>query len=389
MSDGARHERLIDMLEPEDMFWGEHVRLVGYAKQIRKRGETVDFPSLYTETGDDEAVLDLLRDAATTRVFIADPDGTVEKIKQMARTRELMQDVFEFVRDVPEEPLASLEKITERAKTKLPRRRAKDSKWFLDAVKTPLYESRIETGFPKLDNVLGWLPKKSVSITAARPSVGKTAHSLNVAVKQKRKGKNVLMISLEMSEEQIMERVASMMSGVNYERINHHVQSDEEQAKMDEGMALFDSYEGRFVVVDDVFSIDKIVSEIARERPDLVIVDFVQFVACNEGNNTNERIGNIMKAFKRAAKAYECHINILSQLNREADKDDEPTMRHLRDSGELEQYADIIMFLHRPGVLKATYQKDDCSVIVAKNKFGRTGKISNKFFGDTQRFKEL
>jgi replicative DNA helicase len=355
---------------------------------MARENKPIDVAAVWQESGNDDDIMETALNAIAMPTIPLIIDDKIERLKDYARYNRIVARVMDFMLADHEAVVMDLEKLVEDCKADVPKVLDQDTAQFVSGLTTPLTNNRIETGFKKLDYTLGWLPKRHVSLIAARPAVGKTTFALNIGTKQKRAGKNVMVFSLEMGIEQINERVAAMMSAVPYGVIHDHRLDESQLHNVTQAMALFDNYKGRFLVLDDVYAVDNIINMIAAERPDIVFVDFVQFIGCNEGRNTNERIGYIMKAFKRAAKAYDCHICILSQLNRQADTDGEPSMRHLRDSGELEQYADIIIFLHRPGILSETVPLSETYIIVAKNKFGKTGRIKATFIGEQQRFRE-
>jgi replicative DNA helicase len=386
--DYTQHAALLEKLTPDDFYYKDIAEVYKLIKGMATQGKPIDLTTVWTESGEDKGVLDILVPANSYFMPSYILETTITQMQQYARNNRIMERIKQFIISDHESLLIDLEKVYAESAAEIPKPPVADTVEFVQSLTTNLQDSRIETGFRKMDNILGWLPKRHVSIIAARPSVGKTTFALNIGAKQKRKAKNVMVFSLEMGIEQINERLAAMMSSVPYGVIHSHTADADQLKKITDAMALFDSYPGRFLVYDDVYSIDTIISMIAAERPDIVFVDFVQFVSCSEGDTTNERIGNIMKAFKRAAKTYNCHICALSQLNREADKESKPSMRHLRDSGELEQYADIIIFLHRPGILNTALNPSDTTIIISKNKFGQIGEIKAQFAGAQQRFRE-
>jgi replicative DNA helicase len=268
---------------------------------------------------------------------------------------------------------------------------------FIDSLANPDETQRIKTGIPTLDGHTGGLPKKTISIVGARPGVGKTDIMLNWSNRALDDLHTVLIFSLEMPVEQLLERYAAAMARVNYSLINQRrvkAQAGEIGAK------LVDLMKGdRLRIVDDVNCITGIISEIARVKPDIAFIDYMGIVEPerNYRDARHREIAEITRAIKKAAKKYGCHICVLAQLTRDA-QDREPTKSDLREAGAQEEQFDIVMLLHRPPFYKpdAKYPTDhskgigdDIAVLIMdKNKYGAVARLKLKFDGAHQQFTE-
>ena len=246
----------------------------------------------------------------------------------------------------------------------------------------------IWTPLSAFNKTSGGIQKGTMFIIGARPSTGKTALALNIASYNALKGKKVLLFSLEMTSNMIIDRILSDECNISYSRfINKLTSEDEKTVKCyfsNRGNALKENLK----IIDDVYNVENICSYIENERPDLVLVDFIQIVqSLHKTENKRVLIDYISSEFKRIAKRTKCGIIVLSQLSR-AGKD-VPTMSELKESGGLEQDGDCVMLLHRPHVLnKKDYKPSEAQLLIDKNKFGKTGLINLYFDGEHQRFTE-
>ncbi len=248
----------------------------------------------------------------------------------------------------------------------------------------------IKTGFSTIDRILGGVRQGTVFIVGARPSVGKTALALNVAVNQLiDPDKKVMFFSLEMTAEMIYERVMAAKLGIEYRKFSQNTLTDDEIKLITENAQKLKD-EKRFLVLDEVYNAELICNMIRENRPSLVVVDFMQIVSVTgKFENVRGRIDYISSLFKRTAKDTGCVILVLSQLTR-AGKD-RPTMSELKESGGLEQDGDYIALLHRPYVIdkgNCHVQPEETELMLDKNKFGGVGKVDLWFDLKHQKFTE-
>ncbi len=241
----------------------------------------------------------------------------------------------------------------------------------------------VPTGFKELDSKLGGLKKSNLIILAARPSMGKTAFALNIAHQTAVKhGSSVLIFSLEMSKEELGQRLLSVESRVEIKKLQ---EGNLQRKDWDRVATAVDTLSKASIMIDD--SSDISAMEIknkcrrlkAEKGLDLVIIDHMQFMKTEARENRVQEISRLSRSLKILSKELECPVIVLSQLSRKfADRTDKrPMLSDLRDSGTIEQDADIVMFLHREDYYNQENEetKGLCEVIIAKNRNGETGKV--------------
>lgn len=252
----------------------------------------------------------------------------------------------------------------------------------------------IPTGFPFLDKLLGGLQKSDLIILAARPSVGKTALQLDIArhaaVNAK---KSVAIFSLEMSKQQLTERLLSMMTGVGLWdlRVTGNIK-DEFFAKLSDTLGMLSESN---LYIDDTSGINILeLRSKARKLKiekgvDLIIVDYLQLVVGGNRQDRVQEVSEISRLLKGIARELDVPVLALSQLSRaiEQRSDGSPLLSDLRDSGSIEQDADIVCFLSRVG--GDAENSDNRVLTVAKHRNGPTGYTELFFSKDQARFREI
>lgn len=249
--------------------------------------------------------------------------------------------------------------------------------------------NRLHTGLASIDRILCGLRPGNISILGAEPSTGKTALALNIAYNAVRTNRKVLFFSLEMSDVQLMERMVASSGKLSYDGINNKHLSQEQQ-KLFANIALNLVRDGNLYIFDTVYYLEQMMEQIVTLKPDLVIVDFLQF--CRTGmpaNNTADRLEYIVSEFKRVAKLphCQCHIMLLSQPSRQSSQEKQ-SMFTLKGSSAIEQGGDVILLLDRPAVRDIKFPPERATVKVCKNKFGRIGIAELYFDGEHQRFRD-
>lgn len=270
--------------------------------------------------------------------------------------------------------------------------RQKDTKQYLDFlnyIHEPINEKdRIKTGFETIDQYIGGFRRKSISVIGAYPSTGKTTFSLNIARNQIDTKNQTLFVSLEMSCNQIYERLTADILSINYTRIGKKELNKQE---LDKISVLLNQLSKTDIlhVRDDIFFVEDIAREISVIKPVLVVIDFIQRIKTHHKTNSRrEEIDFISSEIKNMAMLYDCHIMTLSQLARKSDGH-RPTMSDLKESGSLEQDNDYIMLLYRPNVGDKTKDFSETYFVIDKNKYGQTGQKEMHFNGGFQRFTEV
>ena len=240
---------------------------------------------------------------------------------------------------------------------------------------------RIETGFKRTDALLKGMRGGNLVIIAARPAAGKSAYAMNVA----RSGKTVLLYSLEMSDEELGERIISGASGVPLDNVTDHTLTDQSWKKISE--ACESLYSLPLIINDDPgVTVSKIRAE-ARVAQDLglIIIDFMTLLKSERRyDSRNLEVGALSRELKLLAMELDIPIIVLSQLNRSVSDTERPSLANLRDSGELEQNANKVIFLWN-----IDEEQGIKGMAIAKNRQGRCGAVQMRFWGDQMRFTEL
>lgn len=207
----------------------------------------------------------------------------------------------------------------------------------------------VPTFIPKLDEATGGLERQTLSVLAARPSTGKTALAFQIARSVAYSGKDVLFFSLEMSAVNLWSRAACPTIDTTWRDVRAGKLSAEQQERLDaEQFKLASQFEDHLRIVDSTQTTETIWQTVAQLRPDLVVVDHLRLVKDAHVSEV-KRLGIITQRLKDMSKNFGCAMLLLAQLNRESDKRSEPVPRlsDLRDSGEIEENADLVIMLHR------------------------------------------
>lgn len=256
----------------------------------------------------------------------------------------------------------------------------------------------IPTGFSDLDYRTAGLQPSDMILVAARPSMGKTAFALNLAAHAACKRHiTTAIFSLEMSKVQLMNRFLAMESGVSAQNMRTGNLSDGEWEKLVEGAAILGD---SGLVIDDTpgISISDMRSKcrkikLEHDNLGLIIIDYIQLMTSNSRSESRQQeVSEISRSLKALARELNVPVIALSQLSRAVEQrpDHRPMLSDLRESGAIEQDADVVMFLYRDEYYKKDTDKPGVAeVIIAKQRNGPTGTVELAWIGDRQRFANL
>ena len=241
----------------------------------------------------------------------------------------------------------------------------------------------IPTGFKDIDEKTSGLQRSDLIIVAARPAMGKTAFALNIAQQSAVKaGSSVMIFSLEMSKEQLGQRLLAMQARVEIQKLK---QGDLDRKDWDRITMALDELNNTKIVIDDTpgISIMEMRNKCRRLKAeqglDLVVVDYLQLMSLQgKTDNRQQEISTISRNLKLLAREIECPVIVLSQLSRapEQRQDHRPVLSDLRESGSIEQDADIVIFLYRDDYYNENTDKPGvCEVNIAKHRSGPTDKV--------------
>ncbi|URA10769.1 replicative DNA helicase [Thermospira aquatica] len=256
------------------------------------------------------------------------------------------------------------------------------------------------TGYREIDEKILGLQRQDMIVLAARPSMGKTAFALNIALRltEIQPETAVLLFSLEMSNLEIAFRAISCASRIPLHKIRSAKITKEEMSLL---VSTAGELSHRKILLDDTpaISLNELRSKARRAKsryPELglIIIDHIQLIRTTDSiiNNRVQELSYISRSLKALAKELDLPVIVLSQLSRAVDQreDHRPILSDLRDSGAIEQDADLVMFLYREEYYKPqTEKKNIVEVIIAKHRNGSVGTLELAFFGETTRFEEL
>lgn len=255
----------------------------------------------------------------------------------------------------------------------------------------------ITTGFADIDAKTSGLQKSDLIILAARPAMGKTAFALSLARNAAVKGKaSVLIFSMEMAKEQLSQRLLSMESKVELQKLKT---GKLERRDWDDINVAMDILSNSNIHIDDTagISIMEMKSKCRRLKAekglDLVIIDYLQLMNPEgKSDSRTQEISVISRNLKLLARELNCPVLVLSQLSRAPEQrtDHRPMLSDLRESGSIEQDADIVIFLYRDEYYnkETTEKPGECEVIIAKHRSGSTGTIDVSWIERYTQFKD-
>ncbi|NOX63383.1 MAG: replicative DNA helicase [Chloroflexi bacterium] len=255
----------------------------------------------------------------------------------------------------------------------------------------------VPTGFKLLDQILGGLQKSDLIIVAARPGMGKTSLALSIALNaSKRHGARVAIFSLEMSNEQLVQRLLSQEARIDSQRLRLGKVQDEEWGRLAEAAGVLSECP---IFIDDSAAITpfelrtKARRMYAEHGMDLLIVDYMQLMHSGaRSENRVQEISFISRSLKQLARELNVPLVAISQLSRQVESRAEkrPQLSDLRESGSIEQDADVVMFVYREDVYKEdSERKNIAEIIIAKHRHGPTGSVDLYFNKQYTHFDEL
>jgi replicative DNA helicase len=256
----------------------------------------------------------------------------------------------------------------------------------------------IPTGFTELDKMTAGFQRNDLIIVAARPSVGKTAFSLNIAQNVATKtDENVAIFSLEMGADQLVMRMLCAEGNINAQRLRTGDLTPEDWGKLTMAMG---SLSNAGIYIDDTpgIRVGEIRAKCRRLKQEsglgMILIDYLQLIQGNGkgGENRQQEVSEISRSLKALARELQVPVIALSQLSRgvESRQDKRPMMSDIRESGSIEQDADIVAFLYRDDYYdKETEKKDIIEIIIAKQRNGPVGTVELAFVKEFNKFVNL
>lgn len=395
------------LLEP-DYFFLERHRLIWRALiELNIRGEPVDFPTVLQELKNKEH-LDTIGGKEELLKFFEVPSAAnavyhANIIAEKAILRKLIDSSNKTIRSAMEASALSQDVLqeTEARIFEIAERRVRDSLSPASSLLGPLLEkiqnrkqgiSGINTGFSRLNELTGGLQKSDLIVLAARPGVGKTSFALSLAINAGITHQaTVAFFSLEMSGDQLLQRILSSLSDVSLQKLRSGLLSKEDMGKI---QLVCPQIASSQIYIDDNsdLGISELMSKTRKLKRtvglDLIIVDYLQLMRTNKEENRAVAIGAISRGLKILAKDLQVPVIALAQLNRKVEEKgrEGPKLSDLRESGSIEQDADMVWFVERE--FRKNEPVDSGKLIIAKHRNGSTDEIPLAFQATTTRFRE-
>lgn len=257
----------------------------------------------------------------------------------------------------------------------------------------------IDTYIPPLDTAIGGYVRKTLNIIAARPSMGKSTAAWQIARNMAAAKKRIIFFSLEMPSTTLWARAACGLAGVSWKQVIKNDLSDIEENRLIEASSSLMNVYQDYLLIDDRsrISTEDIWQAVATYKPDAIFVDHISLLS-DQARTEIIRLGNITKTIKQIAKEYDCIAVCVAQLNRAVDKQENkrPTLSDLRDSGEIEQNADTILFLYQDDYYGQTENEQLASIndnqasktefIIAKNRDGVRNTMAIVYYDKKQQW---
>jgi len=419
--DGKVYEDVAAILKPFDFYLPFHQAVFETMEELYKKDLPIDEIFLRDELKkknkfDEEMFLEILGTAPVEAVEVY-----AKELKDLATKRELIHLSNEIKKIVLEEDKRAVEEVEE-IQSKLfsiaTSNLAGDFKNSLNVVEDTIkfiktqaakknkIVTGLDTGFIELNRLTSGFGEGDLIIIAARPSMGKTAFALNLGLNVLKQNKGVAIFSLEMPAEQLMLRMLSAASKIPLQDVRRGSLNEEEWSKLS---AIADEIANKPLFVDDegyinIHTIRAKLRKLKAQNPDLslAIIDYLQLIASDQ-RERHLAIAEISRSLKLLARELQIPIIALSQLNRalESRPNKRPMLSDLRESGAIEQDADIIMFIYRDDVYKAMEAKqkqkealekgkaveidfkekevEDAEIIIGKQRNGPTGTVEMLF----------
>lgn len=405
---------VLELLKPEEFYNDIHKEIYQSVLELYRKNEPVDILTVSEELKKRKS-LDMVGGRSYIARLTASAPSTANAVQyakiigEKAVLRRLIGAASDIIDQGYQEKMESAQVLDHAERSIFEIAQAKQKKDFQilkDVLWTNIAKidemSRMEgnltgltTGFIDLDARTSGLQKSDLIVLAARPAMGKTAFALNIAQQSAVKANaTVLVFSLEMAKEQLGQRLLSMESRIEMQKLKT---GSLEREDWDQIHIALDTLSKAKIYIDDTPGVtamemkNKCRRLKAEHGLDLVVVDYLQLMSYEGGKNDNrqQEISSLSRFLKLLAREMDCPVIVLSQLSRAVEQrtDHRPILSDLRESGSIEQDADIVMFLYRDEYYNPETEKPNiCEVIIAKQRSGPTGSIDLTWLGKYTRF---
>ena len=408
---------VVEILHPNDFYKNGHKLIYEAMRDIYNSGTGID-PIVvvnklkknekFDELVGEQLLFDIISDVPTAANIIeyakiVKEKATLRRLGEVGtKIVELAYEGYEEVDNILDKAEGMIFKISENVDSKdLVSLKDVIAQEFLRLEK--VYQNKgvatgISSGFSDFDQMTSGFHPSDLIILAARPAMGKTAFALNLALNAAMKSKKgVLLFSLEMSSSQLLQRLLSIEAGIGLQKIRNGFLDPDDWGKL--GLASMKLSNSEINIADlpnvNVLEIRAIARRLkAAGKLDMIIIDYLQLIKGNStrGDNRQQEISEISRALKGIARELDIPIIALSQLSRATEQraDRRPMLSDLRESGAIEQDADMVMFLYRDDYYNEDSEdKGLTEVIIGKQRNGPVGTIKLRFFHEYTKFENF
>jgi replicative DNA helicase len=406
-----------EILIPEDFYRAAHQKIFHAMLRVADKGEPVDLVTVTAELADTQQLEEVggvsyLSELADSVPTAANVEYYARIVEEKSVLRRLIRTASSIAQDgyTREDEVDVLLDEAERKIMEISQRKHSGTFKNIKEVLVQTYDNiemlhnrkgevtGIPTGFTELDRMTSGFQRSDFIIVAARPSVGKTAFALNIAQNVATKtNENVAIFSLEMSAQQLVMRMLCAEGNINAQNLRTGRLTPEDWGKLTMAMG---SLSNAGIYIDDTPSIrvSDIRAKCRRLKQEsglgMVVIDYLQLIQGSGRNRENrqQEVSEISRSLKALARELEVPVIALSQLSRSVEQrqDKRPMMSDIRESGSIEQDADIVAFLYRDDYYnKDSENKNIIEIIIAKQRNGPVGTVQLAFIKEYNKFVNL
>jgi replicative DNA helicase len=406
-----------EILIPEDFYRASHQKIFNAMLKLNDEGKVVDLVTVTEELAaakliEDTGGVSYLSELASSVPTAANIEYYARIVEEKSLLRRLIRTATEIASDgySREDEVEALLSEAEKNILAVAQRKNAGSFHNIKDVLVRTYDNieemhnrvgditGISTGFAELDRMTAGFQRNDLIIVGARPSVGKTAFALNIAANVATKtNENVAIFSLEMGAEQLVMRMLCSEGNIDAQRLRTGSLTDDDWGKLTMAMG---SLSNSVIFIDDTpgVRISDIRSKCRRLKQEhglgMILIDYLQLIlgSGRSGENRQQEVSEISRSLKQLARELQIPVIALSQLSRgvEQRQDKRPMMSDIRESGSIEQDADIVAFLYRDDYYdKESENKNIIEIIIAKQRNGPTGTVSLAFVKEYNKFVNL
>lgn len=406
-----------EILIPEDFYRAAHQKIFNVMLKLNDLGKAVDLITVTEELAaakllEDTGGVSYLSDLASSVPTAANIEYYARIVEEKSLLRRLIRTATGIASDgySREDEVEALLSEAEKNILEVAQRKNAGAFHNIKDVLVRTYDNielmhnrvgditGIATGFAELDRMTAGFQRNDLIIVGARPSVGKTAFALNIAQNVATKtGENVAIFSLEMGAEQLVMRMLCAEGNIDAQRLRTGSLTDEDWGKLTMAMG---SLASTGIYIDDTpgVRISDIRSKCRRLKQEhglgMILIDYLQLIlgSGRSGENRQQEVSEISRSLKQLARELQVPVIALSQLSRgvEQRQDKRPMMSDIRESGSIEQDADIVAFLYRDDYYdKESENKNIIEIIIAKQRNGPTGTVQLAFVKEYNKFVNL